>query len=207
MKYTIAVAALLGKTNALAPYGTLITAYGTTITAGFDSKPCQDVMRGLQTDLWHYWSKRLYQDAAATKTIDSIKAEEFICSKTTATVDECSKAWTTAAGPPKTVTIKAGYAYIKNTVAAKGNPIMGAHACPQQLDTCPGARLRTIAEGKGATATEIKMKLTAIMAGGCSYLIEAQCDAPYVAIKTSADYTAGQYTGTTWSVVEYDSSL
>ena len=208
MKYTIAVAALLGKTNALAAYGTLVEYASGSDGTGVKNVACQDAMRGQKTTAWSYWSKYVYQNALTTKTIDSKKVTEIVCSGNTAVVDKCSEAWTTAAGPPKTVTVKTGFAYIKGDVALAGNRINGVHACPQEVDRCPGKRFRAVAAAdSGKTATEIKMALTSVIAGGCSYLIEAECDAPYVAVKTSADYTAGQYTGTTWAVVEYDSSF
>ena len=202
MKYTIAIAALLGNTNALAAYEAAKQTDQSTgnETTGAINTVCQQAMRGQKTAVWHFNSKYLYKTAASGTTIDSVKATETLC-KTEAPVDtKCTTANTAAA---RTVP----FSYIKSILALNGNRVNGVHACPQTAAQCPGDRIRVLAEGKGATVAEVKMNLVAVIEGGCSYLIEAQCDAPYVAIKTSADYTAAQYTGTTFSVVEYDSSF
>lgn len=61
MKYTLAVAALLGHTNALPAYsdasdiGAGFTS-GSKVDGGADSQICHSIMRGQATSVWHLHS-------------------------------------------------------------------------------------------------------------------------------------------------------
>ena len=133
MKYTIAVAALLGKTNALPAFTTLAEYADGSKADGINNIACQTAMRAQKTAAWSYWSKYVYQNAKTGKTLDSKKATEIVCKGNTATAGQCKDgtkgAWAADGS------VKTGFAYIKGFVAATnsraGNRINGVHACPQ----------------------------------------------------------------------------
>lgn len=201
MKYTLAIAALLGNTQALKAYTATAdktTGWAASEATGKAEVKCQDVLREQKTAVWHYYSKKLYKVADASKLVSTTKAADVACKEAPVTTDnKCS----TAHDAPKT--IKTGYAYIKSVVAQNGNKIIGFNACPQELDRCPGEKWTTLEKG---TTTETKFDLTIKdQWSGCSYVIEAKCDAPYVVIDTKATgYAAGNYDKLTFSVVEWD---
>lgn len=163
-------------------------------------------VRGQKTNVWHFFSKRLFKIAKTGKKVETDKANDVVCEKkgNELVASKCTLATDTA---NNAATMKSLFAYITAYPALNGNKVNGQFACPVDIDRCPGAKVRAIAKGAGTTATSIVMQITDKYSS-CNYLIEASCDVPYVYMDTtSADYAAAAHTGLAYSVVEYDGNF
>ena len=96
MKYTLAVAALLGDVSALAAYTTQVdgtTTYNAAEATGKVSIKCSDVLRNQNANPWHYHSQKIYKTANTGKTVDL--TTEVVCKEgPTTTANKCTTAET-----------------------------------------------------------------------------------------------------------------